>query len=172
MKLLQLRWTLLYLFMVPLVNWSFAHVPLIPMPDGGNWAPFAIVTGLVLVVRDFAQREIGHYVFIPLILGVYFSYELAGKEIALASGAAFLVSEVVDWAIYTFTKKPLSSRIMLSSLIAAPIDSIVFLYGASLVVEGIFSTSTVITSIASKLLGAYIIYRLIKNKEKRMVIAP
>ena len=167
MKIMQLRWTFLYLLLVPIVNWSFAHVPLIPMPDGGNWAPFAIVTGLVLVVRDFAQREIGHYVFIPLFVGVFFSYILAGPEIALASGLAFFVSEVADWAIYTYTRKPLSERVMLSSLVAAPIDSSVFLMGASFAVPGILSPSTLITSIASKLLGAYVIYRLLKAREAK-----
>ncbi len=169
-RLLQLRWTYLYLLLVPLVNWSFAAVPTVPMPDGGEWPPMAIVTGLVLVFRDFTQREIGHYVFIPLLIGVYLSYEMAGAEIALASGLAFLVSETVDWAVYTFTKKPLSARIMLSSLIGAPIDSAVFLLGASLVVSGIFTPFTIATSIASKLLGAYIVYRIIKHREQRGLV--
>ena len=39
----------IYVALIPLVNWSFANVPTIKMPDGGEWAPFAVVTGLVLI---------------------------------------------------------------------------------------------------------------------------
>lgn len=164
--MLKLPYTFLYLALIPFVNWSFTHVPTVAMPDGGSWAPFAIVTGLVLVVRDFAQREIGHYIFIPLLIGLLISYEMAGPEIAIYSGLAFLVSELVDWAVYSFTKKPLSARIMLSSFIAAPLDSAVFWAGASAVLPGVFTWSTLITSIASKLLGAYVVYKIVKRREK------
>lgn len=137
------------------------------MPDGGQWAPFAVVTGLVLVFRDFAQREIGHFIFIPLIFGIIISYEMAGPEIALFSGLAFAISEFVDWLIYSFTQKPLSQRVLLSSVIAAPLDTTVFFIGADMVVPGIFSWSTVLTSIASKLLGTYIVFLIIRRQEQR-----
>ncbi len=161
----RLRWTCLYVILIPLVNWSFAHVPTIALPDGGNWAPMALVTGLVLVFRDFAQREVGHYIFIPLILGVAISYAMAPPEIALASGLAFAVSELVDWAVFTFTRRPLSQRVILSSALAAPLDSTVFLGLASLAVPGIFTPLTVLSSVASKLLGAYIVYRILRRRE-------
>lgn len=166
-KLLSLGWVLLYIAIIPLINWGFAIIPTIAMPDGGQWAPMAIVTGLVLVVRDFAQREIGHWIFIPLFIAVALSYFMAGPEIALASGAAFLVSELADWAVYTFTKKPLSTRILISSAVGAPVDTVVFLLGANMIVPGILAPSTLLTSIASKLLGAYVVYRIVKRRESR-----
>lgn len=55
-------WTYLYLALIPFINWCFAAVPQIPLPDHGSWTPMSVVTGLVLVVRDFAQREIGHWI--------------------------------------------------------------------------------------------------------------
>src|SRR5262249_49805950 len=104
-----------YVALIPLVNWSFANVPTIKMPDGGEWAPFSVVTGLVLVVRDFAQREVGHKIFAYMALGLVLSSLTTPPEIVLASGAAFAISETTDWAIFTFTKRPLSKRILWSA---------------------------------------------------------
>ena len=47
-------------------------------------------------------------------------------KVALASVSAFLVSEFVDWLVYTLTKKPLHHRIWFSNLFSTPIDSILF----------------------------------------------
>lgn len=157
----------LYVLLIPLVNWSFAHVPTIPMPDGGAWSPMAVVTGLILVVRDFAQREVGHAIFLPLVIGIAVSFVMAPPAIALASAAAFGISELVDWAVYSFSKKPLSKRVLISSAISAPLDSAVFWALASLTVAGVFTWSTVLTAIASKLLGAYVVYRILKARETR-----
>lgn len=153
--------------MIPIVNWSFANTPLISLPDGGQWAPFSIVTGLVLVLRDFVQREIGNLVFILLAIGVTISYQMAGPEIAIYSGLAFAISEFVDWCVYSFTKKPFSTRVLISSAVSAPVDTAVFLMGANMVVPGIFSWSTLITSVASKMFGAYIMYRIVRYNERK-----
>lgn len=157
-----------YLLLIPLVNWSFAHVPTVPMPDGGAWSPMAIVTGLILVVRDFAQREVGHWIFIPLLIGIALSFGMAPPQIALASAAAFGVSETVDWFIYTVSKRPLSQRVLHSSALSAPLDSAVFWFLASLAVPGVFTWSTVITAIASKLAGTYVVYVILKRREAKL----
>lgn len=157
-------WVYVYVVLIPLVNWSFAHVPTISMPDGGAWSPMAIITGLILVVRDFAQREVGHAIFLPLLLGILMSFVMAPPAIALASAAAFAISELVDWAIYSFSRRPLSQRVLLSSAISAPLDSAAFWALASLTVVGVFTWSTVLTAIASKLLGAYAVYLLLKRR--------
>ncbi len=165
--LLHLRWVYIYLLLIPLINWAHVHTPLFEI-YGGVWSPMSVITGLVLVFRDFAQREIGHWIFVPLLIGVALSYGMAGPEIALASGAAFLVSELVDWLVFTFTKKPLSTRILISSIAGAPVDTAVFLFGANMIVPGILAPSTLITSIASKLLGAYVVYRIVKARENKV----
>lgn len=159
-------WVYLYLLLIPFVNWSFAHVPTVPMFDGGAWSPMAIVTGLVLVVRDFAQREIGHAIFIPLFIGIGISFAMAPPEIAIASAAAFAISESVDWFIFTVSKRPLSQRVLISSAFSAPLDSAVFWMLASLAVPGVFTWSTVLTAIASKLLGAWVVSMILKRRER------
>ncbi len=160
-------WVYVYVLLIPFVNWSFAHVPTLPLADGGTFSPLAIVTGLVLVVRDFAQREIGHTIFIPLIIGIAVSFAMAPPAIALASAAAFAISETVDWAVYTFVKRPLSQRVLISSAIGAPIDSAVFWLLASLAVAGVFTWMTVLTAIASKWLGVVVVYFLLKRRETK-----
>jgi uncharacterized PurR-regulated membrane protein YhhQ (DUF165 family) len=164
------RFTLLYVALIPLINWAFAHTHFFTLPDGGTWSPFSIVVGLILIVRDFSQREIGHWVFIPLMIGCFLSYYLAAPIIALASATAFLVSEVVDWIVFTYTKARLSTRVLVSATIAIPIDSVIFLTGAEQAVPGIFSWWTLGTMLTSKMLGAIVVYYMLRVREREEVI--
>ncbi len=161
------RWVYVYVLLVPFVNWSFAHMPTVPMWDGGAWSPMAIVTGLVLVVRDFAQREVSHWIFVPLAIGIAISFIMAPPQIALASAAAFAISELVDWFIFTVSKRPLSQRVLLSSAVSAPLDSAAFWFLASFAVAGVFTLSTVLTAIVSKLAGAYVVYLYLRKREQK-----
>lgn len=165
-------WVYLYVFLIPLVNWSFAHVPTVAMPDGGAWSPMAVVTGLILVVRDVAQREVGHAIFFPWVIGIAVSFFMAPPEIALASAAAFAISEFIDWAIFTITKRPLSKRILWSCAASAPVDSLVFLVGANLAIPGIFTWLTLATSVSSKLAGTFVVYLLLKRRERQLTQTP
>jgi uncharacterized PurR-regulated membrane protein YhhQ (DUF165 family) len=164
------RWTALYVGLMPLINWSFAAVPTFAIPEylgGGAFQPLAIVTGLVLVVRDFTQREIKHWVWGAMIVGLALSTLTSWITIVVASGAAFLISESVDWAVYTLSKRPLSQRIMISSLASAPLDQVVFIWLASFVVPDIFAWGTVLTGIASKLLGAWVVSQIVAAQERK-----
>lgn len=162
--------TALYVGLMPLINWSFAAVPTFDIPaalGGGQLQPLAVVTGLVLVVRDFAQREIGHRVLAAMLVGLAFSTMTSWIVVVVASGAAFLISEMVDWAVYTFMKRPLSQRIMISSALSAPLDQVAFIYLASFVVPGIFAWGTVVTGIASKLIGAAVVAWIVAQRERK-----
>ncbi len=164
------RWTALYVGLMPVINWAFAGISTIPIPDdlgGGSWHPFTVVTGLVLVVRDFAQREIKHWIFAAMVAGLALSTLTAWPVIVVASGVAFLVSETVDWAVYTFSNRQLSQRILISSCISAPVDQVLFIGLASFVVPGIFAWGTILTGVASKLVGAYIVSRVVAVQERR-----
>ena len=164
------RWTALYVGLMPVINWAFAGISTIPIPEdfgGGSWHPFTVITGLVLVVREFAQREIKHWIFGAMLIGLALSTLTAWPVIVVASGAAFLISETADWAVYTFSNRPLSQRIMISSTISAPIDQLLFIYLASLVVPGIFAWGSIVTGIISKLVGAYFVSRVVAAQERR-----
>lgn len=138
---------------------------MVEIPGLAKWAfnPVTVVTGLVLVVRDFAQREIGHEVLIAMMIALGLTFVTSGAELALASGAAFLISELVDYAMFTFTKYKLSTRVLLSSAIAAPIDTTAFLFGASFIRDGQFSAANIIMSIGGKMAGAFVVWWLIRK---------
>ncbi|ACT58158.1 VUT family protein [Hirschia baltica] len=155
-------WAFLYVAIIPFVNWSFGWAPNIALPFAPEFGfnPVTIVTGLVLVVRDFTQQEMKHKVLLAMLIGVGWSFYYASPEIALASAAAFAIAELVDWALFTFTKFRLSTRIMLSSAIAAPIDTTVFLLGAKFL-----TFPNWIMSIIGKLFGAAVVSGIVRSRE-------
>jgi hypothetical protein len=168
--LMSLRWTYVYVMMIPAMNWGAQYFPTMAFKDGGNFSALSIVVGLILVVRDFAQREIGHWVFIPLLIGAGLSYILSDPILAIASALAFIIGESVDWAVYTFTKRPLSSRILISSAFSVPVDTAVFLYGWNMLNPGVAHISTFAGMIISKMLAAYAIYILIRRREENAAL--
>jgi len=161
------KWTLIYIAIIPLVNWSFTWAPNFALMDGWSFNPVTVVTGLVLVVRDFAQREIGHRILWAMVFALVLTVWLAGPQLALASGAAFAIAELVDWAIFTFTKWPLSRRVFISSLIAAPIDSVAFLYGANFIRAGSLTLANIIMSVGGKMVGAVVVSLVVWQSERR-----
>lgn len=171
------KYTLVYILLIPFVNWSFTWAPMWELLPGWAFNPVTIVTGLVLVVRDFAQREIGHEVLVAMFIALALTALFAGKELAVASGLAFLISEMVDWAMYTFTKYRLSTRVVLSSALAAPLDTTLFLTGAEKLREAQIMAGqidvmapqltlpNVTMSIIGKMFGALVIWWLLRRRE-------
>jgi len=122
----QYKFTAAYVAAIVAVNIGFVYVTLVPI-WGEMFPPMSLVVGAVFILRDFAQREIGHHILAAMGVGAALSYLMADPYVALASLVAFLISELVDWYVYTFTGRPLAQRILLSSAISTPIDSAVFL---------------------------------------------
>ena len=153
---------ILYVVTVVLLNLGFSYVPLIPT-DFGLLSPMALVAGAVFVVRDFAQRSSGHYVLFAMGLAAVISYLLADPFVALASLAAFATAELADWGLYTLTKTPFHQRVLWSSVLSTPIDTVVFLYGISA-----FSTGTFVLMVLSKMVAAIIIWAMYREKPEAM----
>ncbi len=182
-------WALLYVVLIPFLNWSFGIIPefnvLAPgenavFPQGVALHPMTMVTGMVFVIRDFVQREMGHRVLILMAIAVAWSFFYAWPVIALASGIAFAISEGVDWLIFTFTKYRLSTRILISSAVAAPVDTTVFLYGADLAKQmelGMEPGNSLhvwnwIVFVIGKMVGAVIVSAIIRRREDAGLISP
>lgn len=121
-------WTALYVAAIPATNWLFAYVGVQPIPGTDQvWHPLAILVGFWLVLRDLAHRELGdRWIIAPIVAGMALSYALSIPRIATASAVAFLVSELVDYAVYRWTRRPLATRILLSSAASVPLDSVLF----------------------------------------------
>ena len=119
--------TLSYLIFIFLVNILFPFVPVYKL-WGSPVSGCDVLIGVIYILRDFSQREIGKKVLYVMLIGCAASYFFAIKQIVLASICSFAVGEAIDWAIYTLSGKPFSQRLLSSSLISVPIDSALFLY--------------------------------------------
>ncbi|MDR2488601.1 MAG: VUT family protein [Desulfovibrio sp.] len=155
-----MKYLALYVLSIITVNYAFERVPPLVLPGGDIWSPVALVVGLVFVVRDYAQREIGHAVLPAMLFGGAISWFLASPNVALASVCAFFAGELLDWAVYTFTGRPFSQRVLLSSAIGTPVDSAVFLSMA-----GLFSLSSLIMMTISKMAGALVVFFIVRRRE-------
>ena len=180
-------WAMIYVALIPFLNWSFAIIPQFQIvapndlfDQGIALHPMTMVTGLVFVVRDFVQREMRHWVLLCMAFAIGWSFFYAWPVIALASGIAFAVSECVDWLLFTFTKYRLSTRILLSSAVAAPIDTTIFLFGADLAFQlqqgaepgTMLHIANWVVFIVGKMIGAIIVARLIRAREEAGLIRP
>ena len=157
---MRFKFAALYIALIVAVNWGFTVVPLVDLPGGEKWPPMSLVVGLIFVARDYAQREIGHRVIIAMLIAAALSYVMASPFVAVASLSAFLISEFADWAVYSFTRRPFSQRVLLSSLIGTPLDSVVFL-----AVIGHLSFVGAAAMTASKMLGALFVWWLLRRRE-------
>lgn len=154
-----------YVALIVGVNLAFEVTPVLELPGGDVWSPVALIVGFVFVVRDFAQRRVGHHILWAMLAGCVISWYMASPRLALASALAFAAGELADWALFTFTRKPFSRRILISSLFGAPLDSLIFL---SLI--GIASPVGVGVMAVSKLLGSFLVFLLVRRREK--AVAP
>ncbi|PHS77951.1 MAG: hypothetical protein COB56_01400 [Robiginitomaculum sp.] len=168
-SLRYVKYTLLYVLLIPLINWSFTWAPMWELLPGWAFNPVTVITGLVLVVRDFAQREIGHEVLIAMAVALGLTALAAGPELAIASGAAFAVSEIIDWLLFTFAKYKLSTRVLLSSALAAPVDTTIFLYGVEMIRDGMFTLPNIVMSIIGKMVGALVIWWFVRRRERNVL---
>jgi len=150
------KFTIGYILSIVLVNIGFVFIAPIPLL-GEMFPPMSLVVGAIFILRDFAQREIGHRVLGAMAVGAILSYFMADPFIAIASVVAFFISEIVDWAVYTYTKKPLGQRILLSSAIGTPIDSAVFL-----LILGFFSPLGFLLMTIAKMIAAVAIWWKLK----------
>jgi queuosine precursor transporter len=128
-----------FLGLIPLANWMILHVGsvcpanapcLVPVAPG-LMAPSGVVTvGAALVLRDVVQRCLGAAWGLGAIgAGCLLSMLVAPGTLVVASGAAFALSELADFAIYTpLQRRRLVLAVLASALAGLTVDSLVFLW--------------------------------------------
>lgn len=121
--------------------------------------PATVIVGVVFVLRDYAQRAVGHMIFPAMVVGAGLSYLLIDPTIAVVSAVAFSASELVDYIVFTITKKPFHKRLFISSLCAVPVDTIMFLVGINH-----FSWPAVAVMVASKMFASVVIYQYYETR--------
>lgn len=149
-----------YVLSILVLNLAFSYVPMVDL-GFGLFSPMAVLAGAVFVLRDYAQREVGHYVLLGMAAGALLSFWLADPFVAYASVAAFVISEVGDWLLYTITKRPFHQRVLVSSVISTPIDTFVFLFLINGMTAGTFGLM-----VAAKMAAAMLIWLIYREREQ------
>ncbi len=128
-----------YIATVWLANYFVTHIGTQQFPGGPHLIPVGfglegpsgvLWVGAALVLRDVVQHHLGRWPVVgAIIVGAGLAYFVA-PALALASAAAFLVSEALDFAVYT----PLAERdrmfaaVSASNVIGAAVDTFLFLW--------------------------------------------
>ena len=124
---------------IPAANWLIGNAGAVCVPNGpclvpvwpGIMAPSGVLmVGLALVLRDIVQRRLGPLAGLGAIaVGTLISATLAPPAIVLASVAAFLLSELADFAVYTpLQRRRFVTAVFASSVVGLVVDSLVFLH--------------------------------------------
>lgn len=128
-----------FLGCVPAANWLIGHagtvcVPgepcLIPVAPGLMAPSGVLMVGFALVLRDVVQRLLGrNWALAAVLAGTVLSALIAPAPLVIASGVAFLLSELADFAVFTpLQRRGLVLAVVASSMVGLVVDSVVFLF--------------------------------------------
>jgi uncharacterized PurR-regulated membrane protein YhhQ (DUF165 family) len=148
-----------YVLTIFAANWAITTFGLVSV-GFGLMAPAGVYfAGLAFSLRDGLQEAAGRrWVLAAIVIGAALSAALSGP-LALASGVAFLVSELADYAVYS----PLRGRSWVGAVVAsntggAVVDSALFLwlaFGSLDFLAGQVVGKTWVTLIAVALIAAW-----------------
>jgi len=117
-----------YIAVIVLANWAIETFGIVPVGFGLAAPAGVYFAGLAFTLRDLTQEQLGRQWTVgAIVIGAAVS-ALVSPAFALASGVAFLLSELADFAVYT----PLRDRnwlaaVALSNTVGLTIDSALFL---------------------------------------------
>lgn len=157
-----MRWIPVAVYATTIVtaNWLTATFGLVPIGFGLAVTAGTFAAGAALIARDWVQTSSGRAITITAIVaGAGLSWWLSTPAIAIASGIAFLVSELVDMGVFTPLRgRSLPIAVVASSVVSAPVDTVLFLYLAGFgvtwqAVLGQFLVKTVMALLVAGLLA-------------------
>ena len=117
-----------YVATILAANWAIERFGAVPVGLGLVAPAGVYFAGLAFTLRDLTQERLGRtWTVAAILVGAALS-ALVSPRFALASGAAFLFSELADFAVYT----PLRGRTFLGAVLASNVvglmvDSALFL---------------------------------------------
>lgn len=162
-----------YAATIPAANWMISNVGSVCVPDGpclipvgfGVMAPSGVLMiGLALLLRDAVHEWLGpRYAIYAIGIGAVLSYLLADPYIAVASLAAFAISELSDFAVYSkIRNRSRTLGILASGIVGSVIDSVLFLwiaFGSLAHIDGQIIGKVGVTCIAAGALFVWKRYR-------------
>jgi len=127
-----------FILTIPAANWMIGNFGAVCPPNSPCLIPVGfdimapsgvLMIGLALVLRDLVQRRLGKvWALGAIIAGAVLSAFVAPPALVIASGMAFLLSELADFAVYTpLQEKRLILAVFLSGIVGLIVDSVLFL---------------------------------------------
>jgi len=157
----KIAWIAAFIGSIVAANWTTSTFGLIPIGFGLLVTAGTFAAGFALVARDGVQVSLGPYWTLAAVgSGAVLSAITSNPAIAIASGIAFLVSELVDFAVFTpMRSRSLPIAVIVSSVASAPVDTVLFLHLAGFgvtwqAVLGQFIVKTAVAGIAAIYLSA------------------
>jgi queuosine precursor transporter len=126
-----------FLGCIPAANWLIGNVGTVCVPNGPCLIPVApglmapsgvLMIGAALALRDAVQEQLGRvWVAVLIAGGAALSLLVSPPALAVASATAFLLSELLDFAVYDrLRRRAMGWAVLLSGAAGAVLDSILF----------------------------------------------
>ncbi|MEK7530777.1 MAG: VUT family protein [Patescibacteria group bacterium] len=170
--LLKYRFSILYVVALFAVMYGFNAFPLlIPIPfTADQISLWVLIVGTWFILRDYAQRELGHYILLLMSVAVLLGFLTSAPGFALASITAICLSELGDYIVYTFVKGPFTRKVILSSIVGTVTDTLVFFYLADLLVPEkgfqLFTLPALVAGVIGKMIAVYVWYNYLGGKTR------
>jgi len=153
----------LYIGSIVLANWMTTTFGLVSIGLGLAVTAGTFAAGAALILRDGVQTATNNITVVAAItLGIVVSYLVSDPFIAIASAVAFAVSELVDYGVFTpLRKRNLATAVLVSSIVSAPVDTVLFLHIADFGVtwQAVLGQFIIKTALA----GAVAVYLMLRH---------
>ena len=150
-----------YIGTIVLANWMTSTFGLVPIGFGLLVTAGTFAAGFALILRDAVQVTAGRIAaLLAILVGCEVSYVISDPFIAVASAIAFLVSELVDMGLFTpLRRRSVALAVLVSSVVSAPIDTVLFLHiaGFGVTWQAVLGQFIVKTALAGIVAGVLVL---------------
>ncbi len=127
----SVKWAIPIAFLLTVVgaNWALETFGIIPIGFGLAAPAGVYFAGLAFTLRDLTHETIGRRgVLVAIAVGAFVSWWIE-PTFAVASGVAFLVSELADYSVYApLRRRSWVGAVALSNSVGLVVDSALFLW--------------------------------------------
>lgn len=134
-----------YVATILAANYVTTRYGMVPVGFGLEATAGTYLIGALFVLRDYIQDRAGkRAVFAAIAVGALLSFLVSDPFIAVASVTAFVVAEVIDFAIYTpLRKRGYIRAAVASNFVGSVLDTVVFLAVAGFPIAAAFTGQVV-----------------------------
>lgn len=123
-------WLALYVLTIPLANWAITTYGVVPVGFGLMAPAGVLFAGLAFTFRDLVHDSLGRWwTLLAIGAGALLSLVVSDPFVAVASAAAFTVSELADFAVFSrIRQRSWMGAVLASNTVGLALDSVTFLW--------------------------------------------